>query len=204
MPNHKKFKKPPLTKKQRANLAKAMKGNQNAVGADSGRPTDYSPKVAKRIYRMLLLMMPIKEICAIQEIAESTFFRWQKEIPEFKELVYKGQYGIDEDIIVTLKKKATGYTRKAIKPFKMKDDKTGSDVIVNHEYTEYHPPDTRAIELCLRNRTNTKTGWSSLPDVDLPPPPAPTINVNQIDLSKLDDATIKKLLSAIKPPDTKS
>lgn len=203
MPNHKKFKKPPLTKKQRANLAKTMIGNKNSVGNEGGRPHGYDPKKARHIYKLLLMMMPIKKICEIQEISETTFFRWKQEIPEFRELVYKGEYGIDEEVVAALGIKAKGFMKKIVKPFKVKDEKTGADKIINHEYREYNPPDTRAIELYLRNRTNTKTGWSSLPADDLPPPPPPVINVNQIDLSKLDDNTIKKLLSAIKPPDAK-
>jgi hypothetical protein len=203
MPNHKKFKKPPLTKKQRDNLSKAMKGNQNAVGADSGRPTDYNAQIAKKIYKMLLAMVPVVKICSILEISEDTFYRWKREIPEFSELCYKGTYGIDHDMVVSLGLRAKGFTKRVEKPIKVKDDKTGADNIVNHRYKEYHPPDVRALEIWLRNRSQIKPDWSSLPVADLPPPPAPTINVNQIDLSKLDDATIKKLLSAIKPPDAK-
>lgn len=197
MPNHKKFKKPPLTIKQRKNLSKAMKGNKNAVGNQGGRPTDYDSKKAKRIYNMLLMMMPIKKICEIQEISEATFFRWRDEIPEFKELVYKGQYGVDEDIIVTLRNKAKGFNKKVEKPIKIKDERTGADKIVNHAYVEYHPPDTRAIELYLRNRLNTKKTWSNLPEEDAPPP-VPIIQNNTIDLSQLDDSTIKKIIAAIK------
>jgi hypothetical protein len=203
MPNHKKFKKKPLTAKQRKNLSKAMKGNKNAVGADSGRPHGYDPKKGKHIYRMLLMMVPIKEICKIQEISEATFFRWKEEIPEFRELVYKGQYGVDEEIVASLKKKAAGFKKRIEKPIKVKNPQ-GFDEIVNHKYVEYHPPDTRAIELYLRNRENTKSKWSNLPPEDQPPPPQPTVNINQIDLSKLDDATIKKLLAAIKPGNAES
>jgi hypothetical protein len=203
MPNHKKFKKKPLTAAQRNNLSKAMKGNKNAVGNEGGRPTDYDPKKAKHIYNMLLMMMPVSEICKIQDISEATFYRWQKEIPEFKDLVYKGQYGVDEEIIVSLKKKAAGFTKRVEKPIKIKDERTGADKIVNHKYLEYHPPDTRAQEIYIRNRINTKSLWSSTTAEDAPPTPIPTNVMNQIDWSKVDDATIRKLIAAIKPEDPK-
>jgi hypothetical protein len=194
--NRKKVKKP-LKPSQRKKLAKAMEGNQNAIGNEGGRPHGYDPKKAKHIYKLLLMMVPVKDICRIQDISEATFFRWKDEIPEFRDLVYRGQYGVDEDIIVSLRNKAKGYSLKVVKPFKVRDDKTGADKIINHEYREHHPPDVRAIEMYLRNRTNTKTGWSNLPSEDTPPPP-PIIHNNMIDLSQLDDATIRKIIAAVK------
>jgi hypothetical protein len=204
MPNHKKFKKKPLTLKQRKNLSKAMKGNKNAVGADSGRPSEYTSKIGKAVYAMLLSMRPVTEIMKILGIPRETYYRWEREIPEFREYIFQGTYGVDDKVVHSLKKKAAGFKVRVEKPIKVKDDETGADKIINHKYVEYYPPDTRAQELWLRNRSNLKKDWSNTPPEDAPPPPIPTNVMNQIDWSKVDDATIRKLIAAIKPPDTKS
>jgi hypothetical protein len=205
MPNHKKFKKPPLTKKQRENLSKAMKGKRNAVGNEGGRPPIlYTDKIGRAVRDMLMAQFTVDKIAEIVGVSIQTLYTWKKEIPKFLELWEYGTHGIDTRVVRSLSLRATGYKKRVVKTYKIKDEKTGADKVVDHVYSEYFPPDVRAIELYLRNRSSLKTNWSSLPVADLPPPPAPTINVNQIDLSKLDDATIKKLLSAIKPPDTKS
>lgn len=188
-------KRPKINEAQKKRLAKSMRGNKNAVGADSGRPSDYTPEIKKKIYRMLLRMVPVVDICRIVEISTETFYRWKRDIPEFYDIVYRGTYGIDDEIIQTLAMKAKGFKKKVVKPTKMKNE-LGQDTIVNHPYEEYYPPDTRALELWARNRINTKKDWSNMPSVDDPPPP-PTIQLNNIDLSKLDDATINKLLKAL-------
>lgn len=205
MPNHKKFKKPPLTAKQRKNLSKAMKGNKNALGNQGGRPPiEYTAKIGRAVRDMLMAQFPIEKIAEYVGISIDTLYRWRKEIPEFSELWEYGTYGIDKRIVRSLGMRAAGFKKRVEKTYKLKDEKTGADKLVNHVYSEYYPPDVRAAELYLRNRSNLKANWSSLPIDDTPLPVAmPTINVNQIDLSKLDDATIKKLLSAIKPPDPK-
>lgn len=199
--NRKKVKKP-LKPAQRKKLAKSMIGNQNSVGNEGGRPVVYTSKIAKDVRDMLIAMFPVKQIAQIVGVNVDTLYEWRKTIPEFSEMWEYGVNGIDKKIVRALSKRAAGFKKRVEKPIKMKDDKTGGDTIVNHKYIEYHPPDIRAVELWLKNRSNLKTQWSNLPDEAAPPPP-PTVNVNQIDLSKLDDATISKILRAIKPPDAK-
>jgi len=203
MPNHKKYKKPPLTAKQRKNISKAMRGNKNAVGADSGRPVVYTPAVGKKVRDMLLAMFPITKIAEIIGVHRDTLYAWRKEYTEFSDMWEFGENGIDTKVVRSLSKRAAGFRVKVEKPFKIKDEKTGADKIINHKYLEYHPPDTRAAEIWLRNRGNVKKNWSSIPAEDAPPPPIPTNVMNQIDWSKVDDATIRKLIEAIKPEDPK-
>lgn len=202
--NRKKVKKP-LTKAQRKKLSEAMKGNKNSVGNGGGRPPiEYTSKIGRAVRDMLMAQFTVEKIAEYVGISMDTLYKWRKEIPEFSELWEYGTYGIDRRIVRSLGMRAAGFKKRVEKTYKIKDEKTGADKLVNHVYSEYYPPDVRAAELYLRNRSNLKTNWSSLPIDDTPLPVAmPTINVNQIDLSKLDDATIKKLLSAIKPPDPK-
>lgn len=187
-----------ITKAQKKKLSEAMKGNKNAVGAESGRPSEYTAKIGKSVYGLLLMMYPIEKICEALEIPTSTFYRWRDEIPEFREIIYQAKYGADQEVVISLKRKAVGFVKKAVKPIKIKDEKTGADKIINHVYKEYHPPDTRAIEIYLRNRDNTKAKWSNLPAEDTPPQsPTLTINNNTIDITKLSDSAIKEILRAI-------
>lgn len=195
-------KRPKITEAQRRKLSKAMKGNKNGVGANSGRPTDYNDKIKKRVYRLHLMMVPVEKICEIVGISKDTYYTWKKNIPEFADAIERGIYGFDEEVIVTLKKKATGYTRPVVKVMKIKN-KLGEDEIVNHIHNEYFPPDQRAIETVLRNRGMTKQNWSNIPDPDAPPPP-PDIQINNIDISQLDDETLNKLLKALNPGPDKS
>lgn len=189
-----------ITAKQRKKLSEAMVGNKN--GANGGRPIEYTRKLGKAVYGFLLAQYPIDKICEVLEISKDTFYRWKKEIVEFSDFIYQGTHGVDEAVIRSLSRKATGYTRIGVKVVKIKDDITGADRIVNHPVKEYYPPDTRAAELWMRNRSNIKERWSSIPDVDVTPP-TPTIDFNNVDLSKLSDATIKEILAASKPPEPK-
>jgi hypothetical protein len=195
--NRKKVKKP-LTKAQRKKLADKMKGNKNSVGNAGGRPTVYTTQIGKKVRDMLMAMFSVDKIAGILEVSKDTLYEWKKTIPEFSDFWEYGVNGVDHAIVRSLSKRAAGFKKRVEKPIKTKDEQ-GFEKIVNHKYVEYHPPDTRAIEMWLRNRSNLKKDWSNLPPEDQPPPPQPTVNINQIDLSKLDDATIKKLLAAIKP-----
>jgi hypothetical protein len=180
-----------------------MEGNKNAVGNEGGRPTGYDSKIGKAVYSMLLSMRPVTEIMQILGIPRETYYRWEREIPEFREYIFQGTHGVDDSIVASLRKKARGYEQRVEKPIKVKDEKTGADVIINHRYVEYHPPDTRAIELWLKNRSNLKNQWSNLPDEATPPPPTITVNNNSVDISKLSDASIKEILRASNPENTK-
>jgi hypothetical protein len=186
-----------INKKQRANLAKSMKGNKNAVGADSGRPATYTTAIGKKVRDMLMAMLPVVRIAEILGVHKDTLYTWRKEIPEFYDFWEFGLHGADNQVVRSLQKRAAGFKKRVEKPIKIKDDATGADKIVNHVYTEYHPPDTRAIEMWLKNRPELKKNWSNLPEEDAPPP-APIIQNNTIDLSQLDDSTIKKIIAAIK------
>jgi hypothetical protein len=201
--NRKKVKKP-LKPAQRRRLKKAMEGNQNALGNAGGRPPiEYTAKIGKIVYEMHLSMRPVTDICRVIEISPDTYYKWLKEIPEFADKVFQGTEGIDNKITRALSAKAAGFKARVEKPIKVKDEKTGADKIVNHVYVEYHPPDTRAIELWLKNRSNLKNQWSNLPDEATPPPPTITVNNNAVDISKLSDAAIKEIFRAINPENTK-
>jgi hypothetical protein len=194
--------KPPLKKSQRKKLSEKMRGNKNAVGADSGRPSEYNPKIVKLICGLTMALYPVEKICEAVGISVATFYHWKKTIPEFLEALNSATIGLDNKLLRSIKRKALGYKINAVKVIKKKG-LNGEDEIVNHVYKEYYPPDTRAQEILLRNRPSLKANWSSIPDVDVSTP-VPTIDLNNINLSKLDDDTIKKLIAAIDPPKTKS
>lgn len=188
----------PINKKQRKKLSEALKGNKNAVGAASGRPAiEYTEKIGKKVRDMLMAMFPITKIAEIIGVHRDTLYKWKGEIVEFSDMWEYGVNGVDHEIVRSLQKRAAGFKKRVEKPIKIKNMQ-GNDEIINHVYTEYHPPDTRAIEIWLKNRSNVKKQWSNLPDEDAPPPTI-TVNNNQIDISKLDDETIRKLIGAAKP-----
>lgn len=195
--------KPAMTKAQLKKLSEKMKGNKNAVGNEGGRPTLCTPQLIKLVHGLTLALYPVEKICEAVDISVPTFYKWKKEIPEFSKALHDATTGLDNKLLRSLKRKALGYKINAVKVMKVKDDATGADKIVNHVYQEYYPPDTRSQEILLRNRPSLKERWSSIPDVDPGPIVPTTIDLNNVDLSKLSDSAIKEIIAASKRTESK-
>ena len=103
--------------------------------------------------------LTISDIAHNMGIAESTFYVWQNEYPEFKEAIKEGKDVVDIKVENATFKKCIGYVVKLNKPIKTKEswyDENGKKhekeeiKIVQEE--QYIPPDTTAQIFWLKNR----------------------------------------------------
>lgn len=139
----------------------AAKGNKNAVGnkGGTGRPSLYTPDMAKWAEKLARLGATEEEMAKALEISLTTFETYKRERPDFSEALKKGKALSDAEVADRLFQRAMGYSHPAVKI--VADAKTGKEHIV--EYTEHYPPDTVAAIFWLKNRQRDK--WRDKVDV---------------------------------------
>lgn len=111
------------------------------------------------------------EIANMSGVSYKTFRGWKAEHEEFDYALKLGRFGSDFAVIEALYKKATGYSVKLNKTYKLKrvdyDPDTGKKI---REYEElqtgeddsYIPADVRAMSFWLKNRQPSK--WCDKPE----------------------------------------
>lgn len=101
------------------------------------------------------------EISEIIGIKRSQYKKLKEKEPKITEAVERGRAGADFRVVNSLFKKATGYTQKYVKPYKLKVIEYDTDsnrkasereVIEFCEESEYIPPDLKAIIFWLSSR----------------------------------------------------
>lgn len=100
----------------------------------------WRPGYANIIYRLRILMMSDMAIAAEIDVTEAVLKFWVEHLPEAKEAYSGGGVWADAQVMLALKRKATGE----------KVEIDGKEI--------YYPPDTRAAELWLRERQKMKFG----------------------------------------------
>lgn len=110
----------------------------------AGRPTDYKPEYDELAFNYCKLGAQDKELAEFFKVTETTINNWKNEHPKFFESIKKGKDIYDtEEVEVSLKKRAKGYTRTVQKVTK------DGDII---EIDEELPPDPTSMIFFLKNR----------------------------------------------------
>lgn len=133
-----------------------------------GRPSRFDQKFIKQAYQLSLLGLTDEEMANVFDISTATIYNWKNAHPEFLEAIKRGKEQADAKVAVSLFKRATGYSHKAVKIMQYE----GSPVEV--DYIERYPPDTMACIYWLNNRQ--RKNWTQKPvdngDDDNAPQPA--------------------------------
>lgn len=111
-----------------------------------GRPTKWRDEYIEQGYRLCLLGYTDKMLCEFWGIAESTLNDWKLKKEGFSESLRKGKEITDIEVVESLLKSATGFTRITSKQV-MKDEE-----VINLMTETYYPPVPQSIKLWLTNR----------------------------------------------------
>jgi hypothetical protein len=111
-----------------------------------GRKTLYQPVFTHITESLCRLGATSEQVADALGVTRETIDKWRKSRPEFSDALKKGKNYADAIISDALFQRATGYSYKAVKLF------VRAGKVIEHEYTEYYPPDTTAIIFWLKNR----------------------------------------------------
>lgn len=89
------------------------------------------------------------EIARKLGIGVTSFEKYKREHPELREALREGRFELVEDLKLTLKKKAKGFSYTEKK--RVIRDENGKKTTSVEETERYFPPDTGAIHLLLKN-----------------------------------------------------
>lgn len=89
------------------------------------------------------------EIAKKLGIGVTSFEKYKREHPELREALREGRFELVEDLKLTLKKKAKGFSYTEKK--RVIRDENGKKTTSVEETERYFPPDTGAIHLLLKN-----------------------------------------------------
>ena len=109
--------------------------------------------------RLALLGLIDDEVAKFLCVTSQTIHNWKKRYPEFAEALNQGKLGPDSEVVMSLYKRATGFSHEAVKIFMTEDGP------VYAPYTERYPPDTTACIFWLKNRQPEQ--WRDKIDHDL-------------------------------------
>jgi len=113
-----------------------------------GRPTVYSPKLCDDAKRLLKLGATDMEVADFFGVEVMTLYRWKNTYPDFCYAMSRSKDDADESVVVSLYRRATGYTHRATKIFMP----AGATKPVYAPYQEHVPPDVGAAFKWLANR----------------------------------------------------
>ena len=127
-----------------------MKENKNRSGRPSQYDPDYHPLLG---YRLCCLGMTNVNLAFIFEVTEQTVINWLNQHKDFSQSVKKGKAIADKEVIHSLYKRAIGYDHPETLIFELQDGEFKKRIQLV-EIVRHYPPDVKACELWLRNRTN--------------------------------------------------
>lgn len=167
--------------KKKKNEGKPKNGNyliRPDGKCDTGRETKYRPEYCDLAFAYCLLNLTDEEIAEKMNICPATLYNWRNNYPDFLESFRKGREEADAKVASALFVKATGFYKERSKTFFYKGE------IVTEKYDEYYPPDTKAIEFWMLNRSvNNRSRWfksqSETPQVKPPIDDAETEKITE-------------------------
>lgn len=169
-------------------LSKSMEGNQNAVGNNGGRPTDYKTEYNELAYKYCLLGATDKKLAEFFDVSEATIDNWKNEYPEFLGSIRAGKEIADMQVAESFFNNAKGFVAVSKKPIRKKVWNKDANRLVDEveivEETIQYAPNTQAGIFWLKNRQPDK--WKDKTEVE-------TVQ-GQPDLSKLSEEEKAQLL----------
>lgn len=156
-------------------ISKSKAKTKIKVSKKMGRPSLYIPEYCEIASRACMLGAINEELAKILGVAISTIKKWMKEKPEFLASIKKGREIADQDVAISLYKRAIGYSHSDTKAQWVETDiiKDGIPMRVGRwEYADlvkHYPPDTAAAFIWLKNRRSDL--WRDKPvinDDDIP------------------------------------
>lgn len=120
-------------------------------------------KALKEITRLIALGMPEHAVATKFGISDSSFRKYREENPDIKEAIRKGHAKVIADVVGSLVKRATGYSKvEKTKKYKYVD---GKKVLVGEiEVTKHYPASDKAIAYYLNNKASDT--WSNRDKAD--------------------------------------
>lgn len=141
-------------------------------GAKRGRPSGYLPPYARQAFKLCLLGATDAQLADFFGCNQTTLYRWQARVPEFRKSITRGKLAADAEVAHSLYQRALGYSHKAEKIVYQRAEVLGegetAEIQPGHfertTFVEHYPPDTPAASLWLRNRQPDK--WRNIVDVN--------------------------------------
>ncbi|MGL4755992.1 MAG: hypothetical protein ACRCXB_26845 [Aeromonadaceae bacterium] len=115
-----------------------------------GAPTKYDPSYARIAQKMCELGATDADLADALGVHLATLYRWKSSNREFCDAIKIGKEIPDDNVEMSLYRKALGYHIDTVKVF----NNQGEALIV--PVKEYYPPDTGAIVFYLKNRRPEK------------------------------------------------
>jgi len=117
-----------------------------------GAPLKYKPEYVEQFKKMAMLGLTNVQMADIIGVTEKTIIQWQKDYPKLGKSIKEGKEFSDENVVASMYRKATGYTRNVKKPMVISDGKLhGSHVEIVEYEEEVISSDTAGIFwLCNR------------------------------------------------------
>jgi hypothetical protein len=162
---------PKATLKPKARSYGDLSDRGRGFGTGAGRPSQYNPKMCKKVFRLRLLGLSEAVIAECLDIGQATLHLWRAKYPEFASAWARGGAQADAHVVHALWRRANGWSHEATKVINDKGR------IVKVPYIERFPPDTGAMELWLTNRQRqawkrrSSTELTGPGDTPLLPPP---------------------------------
>jgi len=112
-----------------------------------GRPSAFRLEYVEQARKLCMIGATDVELAHAFGVSLATLKNWKGRHPDFLAAL-KAKAEADGNVVVSLYRRAMGYSHEAVKIFA--DPKTGREKIVT--YTERYPPDTTACIFWLKNR----------------------------------------------------
>lgn len=127
-----------------------------------GRPSEYIKKYDRMAYRHCLLGATDKDLAELFDVSEQTINAWKVAHPSFLESIKKGKVDADQEISLSLFKRAKGYSHPDTHISNFQGEITKTAI------RKHYPPDTVAAIFWLKNRQPKK--WRDKVDHEISGP----------------------------------
>lgn len=119
-----------------------------------GPKTTFKPDIALKAYKMALYGMTEKEMCALLGVGVNTWEKWKRDHPILPEKLHKGKTPADCEVAAALYKRCVGFEVDDVHITVVKGE------LMTVPIKKYIPPDTKAIQMWLSNRSRGR--WTTV------------------------------------------